>query len=122
MSMNDIDKYTFASVRARTETRMKAREILAVELGENPSGRKTIGGYLHELMVQCWHRGSSFDGKRPFGSSSWEFDLYAALGRAGMVSITFDESGYIDDFSVEERRKANELIDLAVAELGRDYE
>lgn len=122
VSMNDIDRYTFENVRARTETRMQAREILATPMEENPSGRKTIGGYLHELMVQCWSKGSSFNGKRPFGSSSWEFDLYKALATSGRIQLTLDEYGYIDEFSREERQKADALIDLAVEELGRDYE
>jgi hypothetical protein len=44
----------------------------------------TVRDYLFELLIAVWDEGESFSGKRPFGNSGWEYDLYAPLIQAGL--------------------------------------
>lgn len=71
--------------------------ILSLEIGgENDFGEPTVRGYLVALLRTLWHEGDGFSGKRPFGNSSWEYDLYAPLIKAGLIRGKLDEDGYID--------------------------
>lgn len=73
------------------------QRVLDLELGENDSGEPTVRAYLAHLLADVWREGESLDGKRPFGNSSWECDLYGPLVRAGLVNGKLDEDGYIED-------------------------
>lgn len=86
---------------------MEIKEILELKLDGDFEGM-TIKWYLKELLTTLWREGESFSGKRPFGDSSWEYDLYKPLIRAGIVEGTFDEDGYIAEFNDE--TKANKII------------
>lgn len=70
-----------------------------------------LKGYMHALLTKLWEEGESFSGKRPFGNSGWEYELYEELVRAGKVDgqqdpeygdlIEFDEDAanqYIFDY------------------------
>lgn len=95
----------------------QARAILALPLRQpNDAEAATVRDYLVKLLQLVWQDGECFDGKRPFGNSSWEYDLYRELGAAGMVTMTFDEDGYVDQFHWEEQNKANLLIKAAIEE------
>lgn len=48
-------------------------------------GPVTIREYLIALLATLWVEKDGFSGKRPFGNSGWHWDLYDALGRAGIV-------------------------------------
>lgn len=88
-------------------------EILAVPMGKNDAGAATVGDYLGKLLLDLWREGEGFDGKRPFGNSSWEYELYVALARADVIPAALDEDGYWDgDHAVQDR--ANELIERAI--------
>lgn len=93
-------------------------QILDLPMGDNDSGARTIRGYLVELLLTVWRKGEGFSGKRPFGSSCWEWDLYAALACAGVITATFDEDGFIDDMSADQRLRADRLIASAIEALG----
>lgn len=96
-----------------------ARTILAVPLpADNDAEAATIRDYLIKLLMKVWEEGECFDGKRPFGNSSWDYDLYGALARAGMITVTWDEWGGIDSFTSEEEDRAISLIRSAILELG----
>lgn len=41
--------------------------------------------YLHALLDVMWREGERFSGKRPFGNSGWEYDVYAFLVKAGAI-------------------------------------
>ncbi len=56
----------------------------------------TIKDYLKCLLVTVWQEGESFSGKRPFGNSGWEYDLYIPLIKGGYIEGELDEDGYID--------------------------
>lgn len=45
----------------------------------NDAEASTIGEYLIELLRTLWAEGEGFSGKRPFGNSNWELELYHAL-------------------------------------------
>ena len=47
----------------------------------------TIKEYLHKLLSTLWDEGESFNGKRPFGNSGWEYDIYTALVKCGAVDV-----------------------------------
>lgn len=75
------------------------------ELGEVP-----IREYLKRLLTDLWRKEESFNGKRPFGNSGWQLDVYAALARGGVISGTFDENGYLDD--VDEKAGEEMILKL----------
>ena len=57
----------------------------------------TVRRYLLNLLLTLWVEGEGFNGKRPFGNSGWQFDLYAPLIRAGYIKGTLDTYGYVED-------------------------
>jgi hypothetical protein len=77
------------------------RDVLACPMGDNDAGAETVKDYLLALLEAIWVEGEGFDGKRPFGNSSWEYDVYEALGRAGLVRIEYDRDGDIEDVDDE---------------------
>lgn len=89
-------------------------QILGARMDENDSGADTIRGYLVALLAAVWHKGEGFSGKRPFGKSCWESDLYIPLAKAGFITATFDEDGYLKDLPREERGRADEMIAEAI--------
>lgn len=60
----------------------------------------TLREYLGALLLTLWAEGSNFSGKRPFGFSSWQFDVYAGLIKAGYIEGSLDEDGYVEDVDV----------------------
>lgn len=46
----------------------------------------TVHYYLYKLLFTLWDDKDSFSGKRPFGNSCWEYDLYQALIIGGFVA------------------------------------
>lgn len=75
---------------------MTGAEILALEMGDNDAGAKTVRGYLKELLTRLWEQGEGFSGKRPFGNSGWEHNLEVALVKGGAVQGALDEDGYVE--------------------------
>lgn len=56
----------------------------------------TIKEYLYNLLATLWGEKESFSGKRPFGSSGWEYDLYTPLVRDGFINGKIDNEGCVD--------------------------
>ena len=76
---------------------MTGREILDLEMdGENDAGATSIREYLKALLEELFRKGEGFSGKRPFGNSGWEYDLFKPLIKAGAVEGKFDGDGYLD--------------------------
>ena len=67
----------------------------------------TIKEYLKEMLKKLWLEKDEFSGKRPFGNSGWEYDLYKPLIQNNFVTGKLDEDGYID--SVDDN-EANLII------------
>ena len=76
---------------------MNNKEILNLRIdNEDFDHHLTIKGYLKLLLTTIWEEGDGFSGKRPFGNSGWEYDLYTPLVKAGVLEGVLDEDGYID--------------------------
>ena len=90
--------------------------LLALELGENDSGEPTVRAYLLRLLTDVWREEEGFDGKRPFGNSSWHYDLYVPMVKAGIITGKLDEDGCVEDCDDD---RADELILAAIASLGQ---
>lgn len=89
-------------------------ELFKIPMQENDADAATIGEYFKKLLYNVWDEGESFSGKRPFGNSGWEYDVYAALVKAGAVAGRFDEDGYLDDV---DKDAANKLVDAALKQI-----
>lgn len=83
----------------------------------NDAEAATVKDYLKKLLLGVWQDRDAFNGKRPFGNSGWQYEIYVALGRGGVIEIIFDEDGYVDSISDEQRDKADRLIDRAIEDL-----
>jgi hypothetical protein len=53
----------------------------------------TVRQYLVKLLSTLWRDGESFSSKRPFGNSSWQFEIEDALASDGRVATVTDEYG-----------------------------
>lgn len=80
------------------------------DAGENG----TVRDYFYALLATLWDEGEGFGGKRPFGNSGWEYDLYGPLIKAGYIDGKLDENGNIDECDKQQGQKAvHELISFA---------
>lgn len=87
---------------------MKTKDILNLKINNYDFYEAlTIKGYLEKLLTTLWCEGESFSGKRPFGNSGWEYDLYKPLIEAGIVRGKFDIDGYIEEI---DNKKADGII------------
>jgi len=77
----------------------------------------TIKVYLKKLLKQLWKKKESFSGKRPFGNTDWEYDLYVILIQHGIVEGTLDEDGWIEEFEKKEQNKADKIISNCIDEI-----
>lgn len=90
-------------------------EVLATPMeAENEAGVDSIGQFLIALSRQVWREGECFSGNSPFGSSSWEWELAAALGYAGYAQVVFDDEGAILEADFETVKR---LIEAAFQRL-----
>lgn len=94
------------------------QQILDLPMQPNDSGADTVRGYLVALLAKLWQEGDGFSGKYPFGNSSWEWDVYAALVAAGYANNPFDKDGYVTSVNDFDERAAKQLIADAIAALG----
>lgn len=76
-------------------TTLEPTAILDLPMGTNDAKAKTIREYLKAILRTLLEEEESFSGKRPFGNSGWQYDLYAPLIKAGAVKGSLDENGYI---------------------------
>lgn len=91
------------------------QQVLDLALPENDSGASTVRGYLVALLAELWREEEGFSGKRPFGNSSWQYDIYVPMVTAGMISGRLDEHGYAEEL---DDRAADALILAAIKALG----
>ena len=73
-------------------------QVLACPMPEgNDAKASTIRDYLVNLLAKVWREAEGFSGKRPFGNSGWDWDLFNALAQGGLVTATFDDEGWVDE-------------------------
>ena len=68
------------------------------ELGRRVSMRQ----YFVILAKTVWQEEENFSGKRPWGNSSWQYEIYAEMVRAGMVRGRLDDNGYVDGADIKQ--------------------
>ena len=88
------------------------QSILELPMSSNDARAKTIKDYLIRLLLTVWDEGERFSGKRPFGNSGWEYDLYNAL-----ISAKIIESYTCG--CPENKKEAHNLITDAILSLGK---
>lgn len=76
---------------------MTYKDYANIPMQDNDAGAKTIGDYLKLLLLTLWDEEEGFSGKRPFGNSGWQYEIYKALISAKVVNGKLDEDGYIDE-------------------------
>lgn len=87
-------------------------KILKTFMDENDAGAKTIREYLHILVTRLWLEGEDFSGKRPFGNSGWQYEIYKALIQGGFVEGSLDIYNDIEEIDIQEADKLMcDLID-----------
>lgn len=91
-----------------------AQQVLDTPLDEAET--PTIRAYLTTLLATLWAEGSNFSSRRPLGDSDWQWTVYAALVKAGLVVGTLDEDGYLEDVDTG---AADNLMQMAIEALTR---
>lgn len=90
--------------------------LLDLPMQKNDAEAETIRDYLTKLLMTVWQEGESFSGKRPFGNSDWQYDLYKPLIKAGVIK------GELDDYDcIEEVDSSNgfDAVMFLIAALGK---
>lgn len=97
-------------------TQPTPEQVLAVVMPQpNDAGAHTIRDYLVALLATLWEHGEGFGGKRPFGNSAWQYDLYFPLVEVGYITGSLDEEGFLDDC---DNAAGHALITTAIEHLG----
>ena len=91
--------------------------ILDLPMGVNDVEAATIRDYLKAIVSNVWSKGEGFSGKRPFGNSGWERELYYPLVKAGVATGKLGDGPWIDDITREERDEAHVIIADAINRL-----
>lgn len=55
----------------------------------------TVREWLTDLLMTVWVEEEEFSGKRAWGNSGWQWDVYPPLVDAGFLPGTLDPDGYI---------------------------
>lgn len=96
---------------------MTYKELLEIRFDSDAGDNLSVREYLKALLVTLWKEGEGFSGKRPFGNSGWEYELFLPLIKAGAMPGEVDEYGYIVDCDENAGRAiVLRLIDLAMGE------
>lgn len=91
---------------------MTTERILDIRFFSNDLNEElTISEYLKKLLTTLWIEEESFDSKRPFGNSGWQYEIYGALIKEGVLSGTLDEEGFIDNF---DQNEADEIMKTVI--------
>lgn len=61
------------------------QQVLDLEMGDNDADAPTVRAYLTKLLTTVWEEEEGFDGKRPFGNSSWQDEVYDVLIEHGLA-------------------------------------
>jgi hypothetical protein len=64
---------------------MTPQQILDLPMQKNDANAVNVRGYLKSLLSELWKEEESFSGKRPFGNSGWQHDVWAALIKGGAL-------------------------------------
>ena len=70
-------------------------------------GEITLREYFKNLLTTLWEEAEGFSGKRPFGNSGWQYDVYKALIKNDLIPGILDEYGFVEDIDT---KKADDFI------------
>lgn len=76
----------------------KARTALDYQFKSHDLGKITFREYFRKLLAVLWEDGEGFSGKRPFGNSGWELDLYGGLVAGGFIKGKLDKYNCLDEY------------------------
>lgn len=91
-----------------------AKAVLDCPMERNDADAATVREYLAALLREVWAQEEGFSGKRPFGNSSWKYDIYAALLKGGLLEGKLDEDGYVEEL---DREAGDAMVRAAIEEL-----
>lgn len=97
--------------------KIDAADVLAIPMGRNDADAATVRDYFKKLLWQIWEDGESFSGKRPFGNSGWEYDLYGPLIKAGAVKGVIEVDGEDENIASVDEIGAGKVIRAAIGAL-----
>lgn len=80
-------------------------EFTSIEFDSEFSVRQ----WLRELLCRVWIEKDNFSGKKAFGNSDWEYDLYIALAENNIINGSVNED---NDWEIEQDQieKADKII------------
>jgi len=93
---------------------MKPQEILDLPISSSEVDVFIIRDYFKALLSTLWREGEGFSGKRPFGNSGWEYDVYVALIKGGVIEGVLDEDGFVEECDTV---TADQIIQDAISAL-----
>jgi hypothetical protein len=93
-----------------TKVKYTVQDILNLPMQENDASADTIGDYLQELLSSLWEEGDGFSGKRPFGNSNWESELYHTLVMHEIIQGEIID-GYLESY---DEKKGYKIIKEAI--------
>jgi hypothetical protein len=88
-------------------------DALEVRFDSDAGDGLTVREYLKALLTTLWCEGEGFSGKRPFGNSGWEYEIYTPLIKYGFVEGEFDEDGYVKHVDESAHNYVRNLIEAA---------
>jgi hypothetical protein len=87
---------------------------LSVVFDSDAGDGLTVRGYLRRLLLELWDEEEGFSGKRPFGNSGWDWELYRPLVIAGFIAGEMedpDEDGHVWHIrKLEDPQKAHAYV------------
>lgn len=82
---------------------MKPEEILNLKFrSQDLYTEISIRDYFKKQLSTLWMEGERFSGKRPFGNSGWDYEVYTCLIKNGVLPGHLDEDGWIEEFDENE--------------------
>lgn len=73
----------------------EAEAALNIRFDSDAGDNITVRDYLFKILMMVWDEGEGFDGKRPFGNSGWDYELYRVLVMNGFTPGKIDNDGCI---------------------------
>ena len=74
----------------------------------------TIQQWLRELLCRVWIERDDFSGKRAFGNSGWEYDIYRTFIREDVIIGSEDKYGDVVISASERNLADNIILDIIV--------
>jgi hypothetical protein len=72
----------------------KETSVLDIKFKPSEFGKvMTLREYCKNLLCTLWEEGEGFSGKRPFGNSDWDFNVFKELVKKEYVAGSIDEYG-----------------------------